>query len=370
MKKIMGHLVVLFCGSLVAGEWYVVKAPVACLWTEPAEVAGPFAYPAWAHPADGRKSLKTLDTQACYGMPVRVLDKMNDPMWYVELPMQPYFNKRMGCWMPIQGYMPSDCLIPSPVVCENASVWVMQNADNTVFLESGWESLLPFGGIVRKNEIDFNSSATTLPVVLLDEEDGGDGEVSFDDVRYIPITVERPVDLQRALFANAKKFIDMPYCWGGTSAFLGEHYESMPSSVDCSGFIYLLMHSLGLLIPRNAGDQILFSTPREPADAQCGDVFFLKPLVNGNPNHILMSLGEIEGEHYVIEASGISGPAPKVCSSLIEGRFGVPLHELKNGMVLFPGHPTKECEFSCGTFLADPEKLQMMRNDFLAKSCL
>ena len=45
--------------------------------------------------------------------------------------------------------------------------------------------------------------------------------------------------------AFSKKFIGLPYTWGGTSSY----------GFDCSGFVQMLFKEMGLLLPRNSRDQ-------------------------------------------------------------------------------------------------------------------
>jgi hypothetical protein len=292
-------------------------------------------------------------------MPVDVINRVNHSMWLVGLPLQQHFNKGFGDWRPIEGYIDCSYLTLQESRLASDSVWVARYAQNPVALSSGHTASLPFGAVIRSSDVSSDESPDALRFTMLD---GQKATILLDNVCNIPSVVEDISFLKRALWCDAKEFIDMPYCWGGCSVWLGVDCPT-PSSVDCSGLIYLLMHKLGLAIPRNSGDQILFATEIEPCDAACGDIFFLEPLEPGIPKHILMYLGD----DIVIEASGLSGPAPKVCTSSVCERFGLSLHELSNGGELFTGDPVKKpCRLYCGSFFTDPVKLQSMRDNFLA----
>jgi gamma-D-glutamyl-L-lysine dipeptidyl-peptidase len=54
-----------------------------------------------------------------------------------------------------------------------------------------------------------------------------------------------PLDASAAI-AFARRFLGLPYLWGGTSAF----------GYDCSGFTQMLLRRRGVVIPRDAGPQM------------------------------------------------------------------------------------------------------------------
>ncbi len=82
------------------------------------------------------------------------------------------------------------------------------------------------------------------------------GDVTFETA---PLTVE-------ATIALAKRFIGLPYLWGGTSTF----------GYDCSGFVQMLCRKRGFLLPRDAGPQAEWSClmPVERGDLAPGDLVY------------------------------------------------------------------------------------------------
>ncbi|MGE5357889.1 MAG: NlpC/P60 family protein [Bacteroidales bacterium] len=64
----------------------------------------------------------------------------------------------------------------------------------------------------------------------------------------------------------AKKFLGMPYTWGGTSSY----------GFDCSGFTQMLMRQRGYNMPRDAGPQANWTgvAPVEQSALQPGDLLF------------------------------------------------------------------------------------------------
>lgn len=78
--------------------------------------------------------------------------------------------------------------------------------------------------------------------------------------------------------AVAKKYIGVPYVWGGTNPATG---------MDCSGFTQRVFKDLGVEIPRVVSDQMRQGTPvASLAQAKPGDL-----LVSFGGNHISIYLG-------------------------------------------------------------------------------
>lgn len=67
----------------------------------------------------------------------------------------------------------------------------------------------------------------------------------MDDIRLMdgPLAPETgAVDVGQGIVEQAKRFLDLPYLWGGTSSY----------GFDCSGFAYTMHRYFGILIPRDA----------------------------------------------------------------------------------------------------------------------
>lgn len=81
-----------------------------------------------------------------------------------------------------------------------------------------------------------------------------------------------------AVVAAAKKYIGVPYIWGGTNPAVG---------MDCSGFVQRVFKDLGVELPRVVSDQMQKGTPvASLADAKPGDL-----LVSYGGEHISIYLG-------------------------------------------------------------------------------
>jgi cell wall-associated NlpC family hydrolase len=93
-----------------------------------------------------------------------------------------------------------------------------------------------------------------------------------------------PTDSQQAVVAEAKKYLGLPYVWGGTSISKG---------VDCSGLVQSVYKSLGYNLPRLSADQARSGRPiASMADAQPGDLIaWNNSSRNNGADHIAIYVG-------------------------------------------------------------------------------
>jgi cell wall-associated NlpC family hydrolase len=97
----------------------------------------------------------------------------------------------------------------------------------------------------------------------------------------------------------SQRFLGLPYTWGGSSSF----------GYDCSGFVQMLMHQRGYLIPRDADVQAAWSwfEPVKVSKLRAGDVLFFGS--DGKITHTGMFIGHgkfiqaTTHEHPVIQIS-------------------------------------------------------------------
>ncbi len=109
-----------------------------------------------------------------------------------------------------------------------------------------------------------------------------------------------------AIIAEAEKLVGVPYLWGGMSA----------KGVDCSGLVRISHIMNGILLPRNASQQIKCGDRVELDQLQRGDlVFFGTPATGEKPmrvTHVGIYLGDgriIHSSHRVRINSLIPGEA-------------------------------------------------------------
>jgi hypothetical protein len=131
-----------------------------------------------------------------------------------------------------------------------------------------------------------------LEVRLPDDRSGWlqRGDVSFESQ---PLSIEAAIDLGR-------RFLGLPYTWGGTSSF----------GYDCSGFTQMLCRRRGTTIPRDADVQAAWQgvVPVKREELQPGDLLFF----GGAVDHITHT-GMYIGEGKFINATTWIRPVIQIC---------------------------------------------------------
>jgi hypothetical protein len=84
--------------------------------------------------------------------------------------------------------------------------------------------------------------------------------------------------------AVAKRYLGIPYVWGGASPHGG---------FDCSGLVMFVYAKLGVHLDHYAAFQFHEGTPVAPGDLQPGDLVFFEPTATG-PGHVGMYIGGTE----------------------------------------------------------------------------
>lgn len=155
---------------------------------------------------------------------------------------------------------------------------------------------IPYGSKVKlDNTIDSGERWVQIELVS-----GEKAWIQRGDLEFAPQfkTLEETI-------AFSKKFLDLPYTWGGTSSY----------GFDCSGFMQMLFKEMGLQLPRNSKDQAQCNLfiPIAKEDLQRGDlVFFGETKIN----HVGLYLGNDEFIH-----SGVRELPIIMISSLQNGKY-------------------------------------------------
>ncbi len=86
------------------------------------------------------------------------------------------------------------------------------------------------------------------------------------DVVILESNSPRPRGSVQQVIATAKRFLELPYMWGGTT----------PLGIDCSGFVQLCYHLHGVFLLRDASIQYNQTglLPIEQGDLEPGDLIF------------------------------------------------------------------------------------------------
>ncbi len=134
---------------------------------------------------------------------------------------------------------------------------------------------LPFESRLEVIEPKEPSNSRWIKVAL---PDGRKGYIQRGDVLVNP-----PLLNLQQMCSLSLRFVDLPYTWGGRSSF----------GYDCSGFTQMLYRQMGILIPRDAKDQMNWKGFREVAfgDMRPGDLIFFG-LSENQIKHVGMYLGE------------------------------------------------------------------------------
>ena len=127
--------------------------------------------------------------------------------------------------------------------------------------------LLSFGTKVPVLEENTNYISITLP-----------GQITGK----IPAQIVKAKKSRVQLCDLVKSLLGTPYIWGGKSAF----------GFDCSGFVQLVLNTIGISIARDTGKQVKSARLQEinKDEAKPGDLVFFAE--NKQINHVGFSLGE------------------------------------------------------------------------------
>lgn len=138
---------------------------------------------------------------------------------------------------------------------------------------------------------DATSGGRWLPVRLVDGRAAWvqAGDVAFDRT---PISTAE-------MLAFSKKFLGLPYTWGGTSSY----------GYDCSGFMQMLERQRGVLMPRDAQPQAEWSgvTAVSRQNLQPGDLLYF-----GSSDKHITHTGMYLGDNKFINATTYTTPMVRI----------------------------------------------------------
>ncbi|NRF94037.1 C40 family peptidase [Paenibacillus frigoriresistens] len=270
----------------------MVAVSVATVWTKP-ESPRPMDELALKEPARIREWLESMtlqdkldlclenrvQTQVLYGSSVFVSEE-HEGWSKVLIPQQGTRKDAIG----YPGWVPSCQLVDeaeAPVGTKRAEVI----SDQAWLYKNPSEPLMEL------------SYLTSLPVLEIMEEwvkvhtPDGMTYLKTDDIHLIDGPLA-PRDgeghIGRGIVEQGKRFLNLPYLWGGMSSF----------GYDCSGFAYAMHRYVGILIPRDASDQAKQGTLIDKDQLELGDLlFFAHEEGKGAIHHVGIYAGDNQMIH-------------------------------------------------------------------------
>lgn len=262
---------------------YKVDVSVTNMWNQPNK-ARAVDKPSLSKPVDMEKWVKGMtlaekkwlvgrtDTQAVYGEEVSLLTAGSN--WY-EIAAQdqyvPYQREGYPGWVPkshvakvTKDY--SDCAI----AIVTSKLAPLYNVDNQKkFIDISYSTILP---IIKSDNKWYHVQTPANGIKLLLKTDAKTYK-NYDAV---------PKPTQANIVNEAKRFLDLPYLWAGTSAY----------GFDCSGIIYAVYKNFGITIPRDSFYQATQGTAVAKKNLQPGDlVFFAYNGGRGKVYHVGLYIG-------------------------------------------------------------------------------
>ncbi|MCI1779440.1 MAG: C40 family peptidase [Bacteroidales bacterium] len=107
--------------------------------------------------------------------------------------------------------------------------------------------------------------------------DGRTGYIKSDKVEKFSEWMHKPLPSAENIISTAKRFMGVPYVWGGTSI----------KGVDCSGFTKSVYFLNGVILKRNAWQQAMTGTDVDISGYTNGGKYTLESLKNLKPGDLL-----------------------------------------------------------------------------------
>lgn len=263
----------------------VANVPVAVLWTEPGEkrscddliLSCPNNPAAWSDGLNDDMRLwlvGKVETQVLLGERLLITEEQDNWLKVIATGQSSSLDHRgYSGWIPSCQVSRDEIFLndllnfPLAVVSAPlAQVFPVAAATTETLFSVSYQTKLPL--LAETNGM----LAVRLP-------DGTTGYLAPQDARQateLTFSGEKLVD-------DARRFLNLRYIWGGTSAF----------GFDCSGFMMRLYQAQGIEIPRDADDQAAAGTPIEVANLMPGDLlFFASNAGHGSIHHVGLYTGD------------------------------------------------------------------------------
>ena len=248
-------------------QWAIVTNSVADLRYHP------------AHPSE-------LVTQVLLGMPVKLLDKKNE--WLQVQTPEGYIGwTTIGSLHLLTRKELNDYLKrPKVIVTSHYALSYSEPTPNSERVSD----------IVIGNTLVVNS--TLKDYYSVNYPDGREAYIPKEKACMMSDWINNIELTRESIIATAKQFMGVPYVWGGTSS----------KGLDCSGLVKLVFFMHGLIIARDASQQIKYGYEVDIMGnfdtLQIGDLaFFGEKATDEKPNERVVHVGIYIGNQEFIHAS-------------------------------------------------------------------
>jgi cell wall-associated NlpC family hydrolase len=168
------------------------------------------------------------------------------------------------------GWMPLASLRPGPRYAGNGRVAEVRSMFAHIYRDPSATVHAPLLTVPFETRLEVSAEpAGPSPWAKVSLPDGREGWVQLGDVAFHapPLTLPEMVEF-------AKRFLGLPYTWGGTSTY----------GYDCSGFMQMLERNRGVNMPRDAQPQADWDgqSAVERSDLRPGDLVYF----GSSPKHI------------------------------------------------------------------------------------
>lgn len=228
-------------------------------------------------------------------------------------------------------------------VVEERDTWIKVIIPDQPVFDIEKDAFTGYSGWVEKRFLAFQdepypfTSYVTQKVATIKREDGTALRVSMGTKLYIQEGEVSLVDgtsgiiekeaISPSLYHLEPLFqhIGDPYHWGGLSSFYPQNSEYL-TGIDCSGLVYLFFRLQGIIVPRNARDQIRLCKIVNSKDLTPGDLIFLKSVSTRAITHVMIYCGDDR-----ILESTLRSNSVRFISSI--ERMGAPISERASGHI-------------------------------------
>ena len=169
--------------------------------------------------------------------------------------------------------------------------------------------------ILKKQNAEISKNLVTQTFGVFDLPEGRSLLSIGSEVGFATENAVDTTNLRESLVASAKKFLNVPFLWGGRSFF----------GIDDSGFVQLLYKVHGITLARDPEQQALQGTARDfVEESEAGDLAFFED-AEGKIVHVGLVLSPFE----LIHASGIVRIDSLDFSGIYNGEQNKHTHKLR-----------------------------------------